>query len=497
MLRGLKHVKKFFAISLIAAMTASITSCGNKNSFVQVYETTGTKSKLMERQTDLTFNNVDENSVNAKITIDDKDKRQSVQGFGAAITHASADVLLGLSEEERDEILNVLFSADKGAGYDFIRIPIGSSDYVGKIDGVQKHFTYDDMPEGQTDEKLENFKIDPDKKTIIPIIKKIKEINPDLKIVASPWSAPAWMKTSGHLFRGSLIEEYEDVYAEYLSKYLKAYKEEGIDISYITLENEPLLDNRDYPVMQMDEYQEARVVKALGKKLKGNIKDTQILIYDFNYSSSRSADVAEGYIKTILSDKDAAKHVGGVAFHGYENEGLEDFAPGFDFVNGLDKMSLITEIAEGKWSMDFAGNLSYSAANMVIGPLNHYCSGTIYWNSVLNDDGTPVLGGGENSLGIVSVSKDKNYTLSGAYYSMTHLSKFLESTDGDDSIVLGTQSESPNIIATTIKQKNGKIVTAMVNISDKFPETIDVVYKDSSITYTIQPQSIVSFVWEK
>ncbi|MFA9397584.1 MAG: glycoside hydrolase family 30 beta sandwich domain-containing protein [Clostridiaceae bacterium] len=490
---------KFSIVSIISVITfvTIFTSCSNQLSqYIEVYETTGTKSKLLTRQTDLEFKDINNDSDNAIFMIDEKAKEQEIEGFGVAITHSSAYVLMQIDKERREQILKDLFSKEDGAGFELIRLPIGASDYAGMVDGELKHFTLDDVASGDNDVDLEKFNIDVDLETIIPVVKEILEINPNVKIVSTPWSAPAWMKNTNSLYGGSLLEENEDVYTEYLIKYLKMYKEQGISIKYLTLQNEPMLGNSNYPVMLMGEYQQLSLVKKLGKKFASSgFKDTKILAYDFNYSE-KIGDITKDFIDTVLGDKTAQKYVEGVAFHGYENDGLEDFVPGFSYVNDkYNKMSLVTEMTEGKWSVDFANNLSYSLTNVVLGPLNYYSAGTIYWNAVLYEDGSPVLGGGENSLGVISVADDGVNEKGAAYYAMAHISKFINCQNGKAPVRLVSECESPNIIAVAIKRGDGKIVTVLHNTSSRFPESVDIQYKNKSFTYEIQPQSVVTFIW--
>ena len=215
------------------------------------------------------------------------------------------------------------------------------------------------------------------------------------------------MKTTGSLYSGSLADGNEDVYADYLVAYVKAYHEHGIDIDYLTIENEPVLDNRKYPVMEMGEYQELSVIQRLGPKLEAaGFGSVKVLAYDFNYSDAY-ASTATSFIDTILGDPEASKYTAGVAFHAYDSDGIDTFGQGFQYVHDSypDKKSLVTEITEGTWSRDFASNLSYALTNVVLGPLGYSSTGALYWNAALYDDGTPYLGGAGNSLGVISVAR--------------------------------------------------------------------------------------------
>ena len=479
-----------------ACVALSLTACASAPDFVEAYATTGTKSALLSRQSDIPLNSGSA-SGNVDITVDPGRELQKVNGFGAAMTHSAATVLLEQTPELRQQILEQLYSTTKGAGFGIVRVPIGTSDYAGLIDGEAIHYTLDDLPEGETDPTLAKFSVANDEKTVIPVLQQALKINPNLLIMGSPWSAPAWMKTTGSLYSGSVLPEYEDVYADYLVAFVKAYHDEGIDVNYLSIANEPLVNNRDYPVMEMGEFQELGIIQKLGPKLEAaGFGDVKVLAYDFNFSDAWSS-TATGFIDTILSDPVASKYTAGVAFHGYETEGIDTFGQGFQYVhdNYPDKMSIETEITEGMWSRDFASNLSYSLVNMVLGPLNYSSTGSLYWNVVLYDDGTPVKGGGANSLGLISVSKDGNYEKSAAYYAMAQFSEFLDTADGGEARVVYSESSSPEIYAAAIKRPDGRLLIVVHNASSAFAESVNVIVGGSSFTADIAAQSATTFLY--
>ncbi len=481
-------------LSIVTLTTGCVPKTASTKGFVQVYETTGTKSKLLARESDITFSDIDDASVNTVIAVNEKDIRQEVEGFGGALTHSSAYVLSQLPDDERKDVLESLYG-DDGASFDIVRIPIGSSDYTTYIDGEMQYFTLCDTPDNQPDEKLENFSIEYDKMELIPVLKEILSINPDVKIIAASWSAPAWMKDSNHLNRGSLLEEYEELYGTYLTKYLKSYKEEGIEIDYLSVQNEPLLGNHNYPVMGMDEYQQARIIKSAGKQFEKAGFDTKFFIYDHNYDATISTTV-DDYIAAIMTDKEAKKYVEAVALHGYGTfEAAEDFGLGFQVYNEKYKIkSFLTEIAEGIWSADFARNMSYSLESMIMTPLNLGSSGTSYWNLALYQDGTPAMTTND-CLGVINVSKeDGSISKNSAFYAMAHVSKFIDNDEGGAKVI-GCESDNPEVLASAFLRADGHIVTVVTNLSDKYATEVDVHYDEKSFTYEIQPQSVVSFVW--
>ncbi|MDQ2711402.1 MAG: glucosylceramidase, partial [Acidobacteriota bacterium] len=280
-----------------------LTLCAQKGN-ISVWLTNPDKSALFALQDSaLSF------SKSAKqlpaIEVNDKQKYQSIDGFGFALTGGSAQLLIHMSSEKRTAILKELFADDeKNIGLSYIRVSIGASDMNDRV------FSYDDLPEGQTDPKLEHFSLKQDEADVIPVLKEILVINPKLKILGTPWSAPAWMKTNEKVKGGKLKEKDYPVYAKYLVRYLQGMKGHGITIDAITPQNEPL-NPKNTPSMVVTAPEEDAFIKNdLGPAFKkANIR-TKILLYDHN------CDVPE-YPLSILRDSAARKYVDGSAFHLY------------------------------------------------------------------------------------------------------------------------------------------------------------------------------------
>ncbi|MFT4284616.1 MAG: glycoside hydrolase family 30 protein [Protaetiibacter sp.] len=479
------------------ALALALTGCGAATpAYVEVYSTTGTKSALLTRQSDLPVTS-QAGDGNVDVVVDRGRELQELDGYGAAMTHSAATVLLEQVPEVRQDILEQLFSPEVGAGFTMVRIPIGTSDYPGLVDGESIHYTLDDMPEGETDPALEHFTVANDEKTVIPVLQQALEINPHLSFIGSPWSAPAWMKTTGSLYSGSLLEDYEDAYADYLVKFVSAYHDHGIDIDYLTMQNEPLVASRNYPVMEMGEYQQLAIIQKLGPKLEAaGFGDVKVLAWDLNFGDS-SASIATSFIDTVLGDPDASKYTAGVAFHGYETEGIDVFGQGFQYVHDSypGKKSLVTEITEGTWSRDFASNLSYALTNIALGPLAYSSTGALYWNAVLYDDGTPNKGGAGTSLGVISVSHDGGYEKSSAYYAMAQISKFLDMGSGGKARLVYSETSSPEMLAAAFQRPDGRLGVVVLNSSSSFPETVNVVVGGSTVTTEIAPQSVSTFLY--
>ena len=455
--------------------------------YAQVYTTTGTMSKLMMRDTSLEFVDYDDSSYNTMVTVDVENTYQTFYGYGASLTHSSAYLLMQEGAEDvRREMLNELFGPD-GARFNFIRLPIGSSDY---IEG-DKFFTCCDLadPSGE-DPGMLSFNLDHDQ-NIIAVLKEIIAINPDIKIIAVPWSAPAWMKDNGNLIGGSLAEEHETAFADYLVKFVNEYKRLGITITHLSLVNEPFVPVLAYPTMRMDGLQAARIVKILGPKLERLDHKVDILGWDHNVNNIGS------YLDELYGDEEASKYVTGTAFHGYGGDYTEACTDWSEVYP--DKELYLTEITEHSGSNDFARNISYAAQQVTIAPVNLGSNGAMFWNYVLRSDGTPSpVGHGSACYGVMDmdyIDGEYVYNKSSAYYAMAHISKFAYKVNGQDPKALRVESSNDTmIIACALYRADGKIIVAVCNISDVLSENVDIVIGDKCVTYNVLPQSIVTFV---
>ena len=222
---------------------------------VAVWVTTGDQSRLLAREPDLHFNSVAVDSSIPVIEVDYSREFQSVVGWGAAMTDASAYLIqTKLSATQREALLQELFGREPGIGLSFVRIPMGASDFS------RSHYSYDDRPAGETDSTLAHFSIDVDRAEKIPALKRALAINPQLKLMGSPWSAPGWMKSSGSLIKGTLLPQFYGAFAEYFRRWIEAYGAEGLPIFAITLQNEPHFEPDNYPGMRLSPAQRAAII---------------------------------------------------------------------------------------------------------------------------------------------------------------------------------------------------------------------------------------------
>ncbi|BBI35535.1 glycoside hydrolase family 30 protein [Cohnella abietis] len=236
---------------------------------------------------------------------------QEILGIGTSLEESTIYNLAKMSHEKREEIYTQLVDRDSGVGFNLMRITLGTSDFT-----AQPFYTYNDLEVGESDFDLERFSIQKDIDLgIVQTVQRLLEISPDMKIFASPWSPPAWMKTNEDIRRGQLKEgkQYTDALAKYLRKAIQAYQEQGIPLYAITLQNEPLLEI-DYPSCYMSPERHNELAIALKKELVLHSLDTQIWIFDHNFSDGWM------YVSPILNDKEGNAATDGIAFHDYEGE---------------------------------------------------------------------------------------------------------------------------------------------------------------------------------
>lgn len=243
------------------------------------------------------------------IVVDPSRTYQSMLGLGASLEHATCHNLSQLSEEERAEVVERLVDPETGIGMNLMRLCIGTSDFA-----PLPYYTYNDLPEGETDPQLEQFSIEKDREYLLPIIKLALAKNPDMRYFASPWSPPGWMKSTGELGGGRMLDEHFAPYAEYFVQYINAYADEGVPVHAVTVQNEPHMVHPGYPTCLWRAEQQRDFIRGhLGPALRGAGLDTHIWCWDHNWNKVE-------FPKTVLSDPEAAQYVDGTGFHLYEGK---------------------------------------------------------------------------------------------------------------------------------------------------------------------------------
>ncbi|MFA6469352.1 MAG: glycoside hydrolase family 30 beta sandwich domain-containing protein [Bacteroidota bacterium] len=369
--------------------------------------TNGDKSVLFQRQSG--GQTITTGSTTPTITVNGAQSFQSIDGFGAALTGGSAMLLHQMSATARASIVKELFATDgNNIGISYLRISIGASDLDDRV------FSYNDLPSGQTDTAMAQFSIEPDRTHLIPILKEILAINPEIKILGSPWSAPVWMKSGGSSIGGSLKPQYYAAYAKYFVKYIQAMQSEGIRIDAITIQNEPLYGGNN-PSMVMQAADQAFFIKNhLGPAFAANNIDTKIIIYDHN------ADRTD-YPITVLNDTAARKYIDGSAFHLYGGS-INDLSSVHDA--HPDKHLYFTEQWIGAPG-NFPADLKWHIGTLIIGGTRNWCRNVIEWNLAADPNQDPHTPGGcTQCLGTLTISGHA-VGRNPAYYILAHAAKFV------------------------------------------------------------------------
>jgi glucosylceramidase len=408
------------------------------------------------------------------VEVNDDQRFQAIDGFGFALTGGSAQLLMRMQPAQRTALLKEVFGpADAGIAVSYLRLTIGASDMNARV------FSYDDLPPGQTDPEMARFDLGPDRDDVVPAVKEILAINPRLAIMASPWSAPPWMKTNGSAKGGELKPEYYAAYAAYLVKYLQAMKAAGVPIEAITVQNEPL-NPKNTPSMVMFAAQEDTfIAKYLGPAFKKAHIDTKILLYDHN------AD-APSYPLSILEDHEASQFVDGIAFHLYGGEASTLTRVHEEYPN---KNLYLTEQSVTE---DPAGPLGIAGAVnwVMVGALRNWSRNVLLWNLAADPHNGPHTNDGGCTGCRGAITLDGNQAGRNlAYYTVGHFSKFVP----PGSVRVGS-NELEQVGAVAFRTPEGKIVLVLANTRN-FPLELGIVYHGKQLATTLPAESVATYVW--
>ncbi|MFD0795587.1 glycoside hydrolase family 30 beta sandwich domain-containing protein [Mucilaginibacter litoreus] len=464
-------IKRFFiAVAALTALACS-TSYGQNHTTKKIdsWITQSNRSALLQRQPAIAFGSAD-NSY-PTITVDDSRQYQQIDGFGYTLTGGSAELINKLPAADKKSLLQELFSTKgNGIGVSYLRISIGASDLNAEV------FTYDDMPDGETDPKLNKFSLDKDAGVIL-LLKDILTINPRIKILGSPWTAPSWMKTNNSSKGGSLKPDCYQVYAQYLTKYILAMKAKGITVDAITPQNEPL-NPKNNPSMVMEAAEQATFIKNnLGPTFRKAGLKTKIITYDHN------ADRPD-YPLDILKDPEARKYVDGSAFHLYGGkiEALNEVHNAFPKKN-----IYFTEQWVGAPG-DFASNLNWHINNLIIGATRNWARTVLEWNLAADAGNLPHTPGGcTECLGAITIQNI--ITRNVAYYIIGHASKFVPA--GSTRIASNLNGDLAN---AAFKTPEGKRVLIVIN-NGKNKATFNISHQSKAATCSLDAGAVGTFVW--
>lgn len=484
----MKKINKYMKFSLLAAMTSLLFNCAPSNDVVKptpvpaptpitndmdFWLTKGDQSVLLQKQTvvlgfNTTYNNY------ANIEVDDTQTFQTVDGFGYTLTGGSAQVINQLSVAKKQALLQELFgSSDTSIAISYLRLSIGASDLN------DAPFTYDDLPTGQTDLNLTSFSLTPDMTNLIPLLKEILAINPNIKIIATPWSAPVWMKDNASFTGGSLQPQYYGVYAQYFVKYIQAMKLQGINIDAITPQNEPL-NPYNNPSLVMTAAQQAEFIKTnLGPAFRSANITSKIVTYDHNCDRP-------DYPIAVLSDTAANPFVDGSAFHLYGGDisALSTVHAAFPT-----KSVYFTE----QWTAStgsFSGDLKWHSKNVVIGSMRNWSKNALEWNLANNATfGPHTAGGCSQCKGAITINGSDSFDRNVGYYIIAHASKFVPTGS-----VRISSTVSGNLNSVAFKTPAGKIVLIVENDGD-VSGLFNIKFNGRWVTTSLDSGSVGTYIW--
>lgn len=445
----------------------------------EVWLTMGDASKLLSKESDISITEPVTTALPV-ITVNTSEQLQEIEGFGAALTGSSAYMInKKMNAGQRTALLQDLFDPETGIGITYLRMTIGASDFS------LSDYTYNDIPVDQTDFDLQSFSVDGDKADVIPVFKQIIGIAPDIKIMGSPWSPPAWMKTNKNMKGGSLRTDCYDVYARYFVKYIQAFEEEGIQIDAITPQNEPLYSTASYPCMSMTATEQLNFIKNdLGPAFEKENIETKIITYDHNWDHPE-------YATTILNDALAKQYVTGSAFHAYGGNvsamtTVHDSHP--------DKGLYFTEISGGEWATDFSDNLQWNMSNIFIGTTKNWSGTALLWNLALDQNFGPTNNGCANCRGVVTIQSGTGaVTKNVEYYSIGHFSKFIR--PGAHRVASSISAAIGGLDFVAFVNTDETTVLVVANNNSTI-ENFTVKEGNAQFNYFIPPKSVVSLVWK-
>ena len=467
------------ALAVIAAPCRgqAATSTEAKRSEVEAWVTTADKSKLVARGPNVRWASGEPTGVTVTIDVDTAITYQAMVGFGAAITDAAAWLIqTKLSPIRREALLQDLFGRGNGIGLSFTRLTIGASDFS------RTHYTFDDVPASETDSALAHFSIDANRADVLPVVKRALAINRDLRVMASPWTAPAWMKTTRSLIKGTLRADAYPVFAEYLRRYVQAYQAEGVPIFAITLQNEPHFEPENYPGMRLTPVQRATLIgQHVGPMFDRAGIATRILDWDHNWDEPESP-------LAVLEDSTARRYVAGVAWHCYNGDVA---AQTLVHAGYPEKEVYFTECSGGQWAPNWSDNLVWYVRTLIIGSTRRWTKGVLLWNLALDESYGPHLGGCGDCRGVVTIdSRTGAVTRNEEYYALAHASRFVR--PGARRIASTTGVDSLETVA--FRNTDESKVLIVVNTA-KARRTFAVRSGDRSFRFALPAGAVVTLRW--
>jgi glucosylceramidase len=449
------------------------SSTGPVNSQVAFWLTNPDMSVLLQKQ-NLALNFSGGAAVQPMITVDTTTTYQQMDGFGYCLTGGSAQLIYGLPPAQRQALERELFTSDSTyIGVSYLRLTMGASDMSARV------FSYDDNASpSRPDTVLANFTLSDDNLSLVPLLKEILAISPNIKLLATPWSPPAWMKTNDNASGGSLLPQYYGVYAQYFVKYIQAMQASGIPISAVTPQNEPLNANNEPACVMSDTAEDIFVRQYLGPAFQAAGFSTKIIVYDHNCDQP-------GYPEYILGDPAAAKYVDGSAFHLYAGDisvlsGVHTLFP--------NKNLYFTEQYVGGPS-SFQNDMEWAIKNLIVGAPRNWSRNVLEWNLAADQNYGPHTDSGcKNCLGAYTINGTA-VTRNTSYYIIAHASKFV--VPGSVRVASNIPGNLQNV---AFLRPDGKKVLIVLN-DEAGSATFAVQFNNQNFSVSLKGYAVATFVW--
>lgn len=480
-LKRIENIKKNMGVgrlapvagALVVLTVAACASAGDPEVLAaSAWMTTGDRSQMLSEQAPLRFT-TEVPSDRPVLAVDVTRRFQHMVGFGAAITDASAWLIqTRLTPTQRDALMQELFGrAEGGLGFSFTRVTIGASDF--SLD----HYSLADLP----DPTLKDFSARRMEEYVFPTVRQALAINPDLEIMATPWSAPGWMKTTGSMIQGELKPEFYATYADYFRRYIEAAAAQGVPTDYLSIQNEPDFEPDSYPGMRWGPEGRANFIgHHLGPLLQTEGIETKILDWDHNW------DQPEQPLR-VLSDPDARAFVAGVAWHCYLGDvtaqtQVHDAYP--------DKSAFFTECSGGEWASDFSDSFVWMMKNLIIGSTNGWARGVLMWNLALDETYGPHSGGCGDCRGVVTIDSHTGaIQRNQEYYAFGHASRFVRAGAQRVGLV-----GADGLTGVAFLNPDGERVLIVLN-EGSMPVAFGIQDGRRQASAELPPQSAATYVW--
>lgn len=451
-------------ILVISFIFLPLVFSGKSYAAIQSWVSSRDMSKQLAPGAPLSFTS-DHDSMEPTIRINANKTYQTIIGLGSSLEHSTCYNISLLPPEARENVMEQIVCPDKGIGMNLMRICIGTPDFT-----ASPWYSYNDMPPGQTDTELKHFSIEKDRKYVLPILKLALKKNPKLKFFASPWSPPGWMKTNGSLCGGRINPDYYKPYAEYLARFVEAYRDEGIDIIAITPQNEPEYFPNTYPTCGWTAVQQRDFIRDhLGPVFKRHGLNTKIWCYDHNFNHPQ-------FPTTILSDPKANQYVDGTAFHHYEGK--------------PSAMSILQERFPDKHIYFTEGStFEIDGAAEIVSFLRNWARCYNAWVTIIDHEAEPNPGPHDCSPTCIVLNSDTlklEYRFD--YYMYGQFMKFIR----PGAFRISSEPSTPSLPNVAFRNIDGSIVIVVIN-PKSHKQKINIEWNHQYLTTELDAESIATF----